>query len=69
MVRIEAIRRTIETDVFDYQQLMDCLTGYAKPHDKIHALLKAGDIVRVKKGVYVFGDGYRRRAWSREILA
>ena len=69
MAGIEAIRRAIETDVFDYQQLMDCLTGYAKPRDKIRALLKAGDIVRVKKGVYVFGDGYRRSAWSREILA
>ena len=54
---IEDIRRTIDTDVFDYQQLMDCLVGYAKPRDKIRALLKAGDVVRVKKGLYVFGEG------------
>lgn len=69
MATIEDIRRAIETDVFDYQQLMDCLASYAKPRDKIRALLKAGEIVRVKKGIYVFGEAYRRSPWSREILA
>jgi hypothetical protein len=69
MAAIDDIRRAIGTDVFDYQQLMDCLTGYAKPRDKIRAMLKAGEIVRVKKGVYVFGEDYRRGPWSREILA
>ena len=28
-----------------------------------------GGIVRVKKGLYVFGLDYRRGAWSREVLA
>jgi hypothetical protein len=32
-------------------------------------LLDAGDIVRVKKGLYVFGDAYRRALVSRELLA
>ncbi len=63
------IRRAVETDVLDYQQLMDCLKGYAKPRDKVRAMLKAGEIVRVKKGIYVFGEDYRRAARSREILA
>ena len=66
---IEGIRRTIDTDVFDYQQLMDCLVGYAKPQDKIRALLRSGEIVRVKKGIYVFGEDHRRGPWSRETLA
>ncbi len=69
MAAIDDIRRAVDTDVLDYQQLMDCLKGYAKPRDKIRAMLKAGEIVRVKKGVYVFGEGYRRGPWSREILA
>jgi hypothetical protein len=32
-------------------------------------MLKAREIVRVKKGLYVFGEDYRRGPWSREILA
>ena len=69
MAAIDDIRRTVNTDVFDYQQLMDCLQGYAKPRDKIRAMLRAGEIVRVKKGLYVFGEQYRRGPWSRAILA
>jgi len=69
MAAIDDLRRAINSEVFDYQQLMDCLAGYAKPRDKIRSMLKAGEIVRVKKGVYVFGEDYRRGPWSREILA
>ena len=69
MGAIDDIRRAVDTDVLDYQQLMDCLEGYAKPRDKIRAMLRAGEIVRVKKGIYVFGEDYRRGPWSREILA
>ena len=69
MAAINDIRRAVDTDVLDYQQLMDCLKGYAKPRDKIRAMLKTGEIVRVKKGIYVFGEDYRRSAWSREMLA
>jgi hypothetical protein len=70
MAAIDDIRRAVYTDVLDYQQLMDYLKGYAKPRDKIRAMLKAGEIVRVKKGIiYVFGEDYRRGPWSREILA
>lgn len=69
MVGIEAVRRAIDTEVFDYQQLMSALSTYAKPRDKIRALLSSGDIIRVKKGLYVFGKAYRRAPWPREILA
>jgi len=54
---------------FDYQTLRDCLKGYARPRDKISDLLIKGSIIRVKKGLYIFGDDYRRRPFSREILA
>lgn len=48
---------------------MDCLRSYANPRDKVRAMLKSGEIVRVKKGLYVFGQDYRRGPWSRQILA
>jgi hypothetical protein len=54
---------------FDYQALMAVLSDYANPRDKVTALLRAGDIIRVKKGLYIFGDELRRRPFSRELLA
>ena len=66
---IEIIRRSISQEEFDYQTLLSCLEDYAYPRDKISGLLRKGVIVRVKKGLYVFGDDYRRRPYSREILA
>jgi predicted transcriptional regulator of viral defense system len=66
---IENIRKEIEHEEFDYQTLMGCLRDYARPRGKISALLKQGAIIRVKKGLYIFGEPYRRRPYSREILA
>ena len=69
MSNIDQIRGEIDQDVFDYQGLLQCLSAYAKPRDKIRRLLAAGDIVRVKKGLYVFGEAHRRSPVSRELLA
>lgn len=63
------LRRRVDRDVFDYRQLMDGLGEYSKPRDKIGALLASGAIIRIKKGLYVFGDAWRRGPISRELLA
>ncbi len=63
------LRKKIDHEVFDYQALLDALEGYAAPRDKITKLLRDEVIVRVKKGLYIFGDDYRRRPYSRELLA
>lgn len=63
------LRKTIPWEEFDYQALLQALQDYAHPRDKITDLLAKGIIVRVKKGLYVFGDNYRTRPYSREILA
>ncbi len=63
------LRKRIPYEEFDYRQLLDCLGEYNWPRAKISALLKSGVIIRVKKGIYVFGEGYRRGPVSREILA
>ena len=49
--------------------LVSALAEYETPRAKITSLLKKGVIIRVKKGLYVFGDSYRRRPFSRELLA
>lgn len=66
---IETIRRRIPQEEFDYQTLLSCLDDYAYPRDKISDLLRKGAIIRVKKGLYLFGDDYRRKPYSREVLA
>jgi hypothetical protein len=63
------LRRRIGREEFDYQALMAALSEYANPRDKVTALLRRGDIIRVKKGLYVFGNELRRRPYSRELLA
>jgi len=66
---IEAIRKEIPQEEFDYQTPLNCLKDYARPRDKISNLLQKGQIIRVKKGLYIFGEGYRNKPYSREILA
>jgi predicted transcriptional regulator of viral defense system len=63
------IRTLIPHEEFDYLTLLDGLKNYAQPRDKISDLLRKGIIIRVKKGLYIFGNEYRRRPYSREILA
>lgn len=40
---------------FDYALLVDRLRDYATPRDKITRMMRLGEIVRVKKGLYVPG--------------
>ncbi len=69
MEEITRIRREITREVFDYQVLTDALSGYSKPRDKITKLLAGGAIIRIKKGLYCFGEGLRREPISREQVA
>jgi len=65
----ESLRKAIPWEEFDYQALLDALQDYAHPRDKISDLLRKDVIVRVKKGLYIFADSYRKQPYSREILA
>lgn len=66
---MEELRAKIAGEEFDYQALLDGVRKYARPRDKITSLLRQGAVVRVKKGIYVFGVSYKRRPFSTEILA
>lgn len=65
----EELRSKITSEEFDYQALLDGLREYDRPRDKITDLLRQGAILRIKKGIYVFGERYRRLPFSREVLA
>ena len=63
------LREKVPGEIFDYQVLMDCLSRYRKPRDAVTRLLSSGRIIRIKKGIYSFGQAYRRAPISREYLA
>lgn len=64
-----ALRNQVGREEFDYQALMAALSKYSNPRDKVTRLLRQGAVVRVKKGLYVFGEEFRKRPFSRELLA
>jgi hypothetical protein len=69
MIPIELIRDQIEREYFDYSQLMLALSHYRKPRDTVTTLLKREHIIRVRKGLYVFGPIWRRTPLALEPLA
>ena len=63
------IRNQVSGEEIDYIVLKNLLVGYAYPRDKITQLLKSGVLVRVKKGLYIFGHAYAKQPYSKEVLA
>ncbi len=63
------LRGKVQGESFDYTVLMDCLSEYKSPRSKVTHLLRSGELIRVKKGLYVFGTQQRRSLVSLEILA
>lgn len=64
-----ALRNSISTEEFDYGFIKHALSSYKNPRVKINDLLKKGKIIRVKKGLYVFGPELAREPYSKEVLA
>lgn len=63
------LRKACVGEVFDYGMLMYQLRKLKAPHRKVTTLLKAGDILRIKKGLYVFGEAYRQNPIHLGLLA
>lgn len=57
------------SEEIDYGFVMQCLKAYTNPRVKLHHLLKIGALVRVKKGIYIFGKKFARHPYSPEVLA
>ena len=53
----------------EYGFVMGALQEYSNPRVKLNHLLKIKALVRVKKGIYVFGQNFARRPYSPEVLA
>ena len=66
---IEQLYQLAGREEIDYSFIMAALNTYARPREKISVWLKNGSLVRVKKGLYVFGDNVSQRPHSLELLA
>ncbi len=58
------LRAIVDNDVIDSLTLKDLLKGYKKPRDKITAFLKSGELVQVKRGLYLFGTKYKKNPYN-----
>lgn len=63
------LRNKSQGEEIDYTFVMDCLRDYKSPRSKLTTLLQKGDLIRVKKGLYLFGSDYRKGPYSPEIMA
>lgn len=66
---IQQIRKATVLEEIDYNLVTSYLQDYASPRDIITRMLNAGELIRVKKGIYVFGKLYANHPFSLEILA
>lgn len=63
------LREKAPSEELDYGFVMDCLKNYKNPRVKLNHLLKIKALIRVKKGIYIFGEKFAKRAYSPEVLA
>jgi len=54
---------------FNHLALAANLKDYKYPKDRITRLLKSGEIIQIRKGIYVLGSKDRNGVLSKEILA
>ncbi len=57
------------SEELEYGFVIDCLKGYKNPRVKLHHLLKIKALIRVKRGVYIFGKCFAKKPYSSEVLA
>lgn len=63
--RMDSPLKYVATSELDYNLLQFLLRGYRFPRNKISSLLASGELIRVKKGLYVQGD----RPYSLPVLS
>jgi len=65
MISLQALKNIpIESSV-----LQSLMSNYKFPRNKVSALEKSGQIIRLKKGLYVVSDKISRKTLSRELIA
>jgi len=68
-MQVNQLKKSAVSEEIDYLFLQDKLKEYAYPRDKITSLLNSKALIRVKKGLYVFGEDLARESYCKETLA
>lgn len=63
------VRKAIPYEEVDTATLRQALSRYARPDDKIGDMVRRGELMRVRKGLYAVAPAYRKSALSLEVLA
>jgi len=63
------VRKAIPYEEVDTATLRQALSRYSSPDDKIGDMVRRGELIRVRKGLYAVAPGYRQTPLSLEILA
>jgi len=53
----------------DYAALAGVFSGYKYPKDKVASMQKRGDLIRLKKGLFVVSPTISHKSLSRELIA
>lgn len=65
----ELFRKRVESEIVDYALLSQHLKDLKKPRDKVSSLVAEGKLIRLKKGLYVFGENWRKAPLHLEMIA
>ncbi|OGT40089.1 MAG: hypothetical protein A3E81_08675 [Gammaproteobacteria bacterium RIFCSPHIGHO2_12_FULL_36_30] len=68
-MKIETLRKLAGREEIDYGFILSALKDYVKPRNKISAWLKSKELIRIKKGLYIFGENSALQPYSKEVLA
>jgi predicted transcriptional regulator of viral defense system len=63
------VRNAIPYEEANTAILRQALSRYACPDDKIRDMVRRGELIRVRKGLYAIAPEFRRSPLSLEILA
>jgi hypothetical protein len=66
---IEILRERAPSNELFYSFVMDCLKDYHSPRVKLSHLIQTGALIRVKKGIYIFGPLFSKNETCLEMLA
>ncbi|HEU5281554.1 MAG TPA: hypothetical protein VFU82_06225 [Gammaproteobacteria bacterium] len=68
-MNILTLRQLANREIIDYPWLMNALKHYKRPREKLSVWLKSGELVRVKKGLYLFGATAQQTRYNSLVLA
>lgn len=68
-MRESNLRKLTPNEEIDYLFLTNALKAYHYPRAKITSLLRSEVLIRIKKGLYIFGKEYAQKLFVKETLA